>query len=205
MLNLFVTSEHMLRKSLNPIDWFKLFKESYQLAQVRTFLLYGFKNNKDNFLIKDAGVKGKGLFSKKAFKKGGLVFLMDGPTRFFKAETPEECYIYPDWYSVGKNIWIEPAPFFNHINHSCNPNLGLRTSREFVARRDIEPGEELNFDYSSTDDELPWVMNCSCGEASCRKEVGAIQLLSEQQYERLLPYVPKYFQTLRENYLRGKS
>lgn len=195
----------MLRKSYNPVEWFKLFKESYHLAQLRAFLRYGYRKNEGNFLIKDAGLKGKGLFSKVAFGKGDLVFLMEGPTRYFKAELPEECYVYPDWYSVDKNVWIEPAPFFNHINHSCNPNLGLRTSREFVARHDIAPGEELSFDYSSTDDELPWIMNCSCGEANCRKEVGAIQLLTKQQYKELLPFVPKYFQRLRENYLRSKS
>lgn len=193
----------MLRQTYNPIDWYKLIKESYPLASIKAFLFYGFKNNDNNFLIRDAGVKGNGLFSKVAFKEGELVFLMEGPTRFFKAEIPSECYIYPDWYSVDKNIWIEPAPFFNNINHSCNPNLGLRTSREFVARRNINPGEELSFDYSTTDDELPWIMDCECGELNCRRKVGAIQLLSEQQFQEIMPYVPKYFQQLRKDYLKN--
>ena len=40
-----------------------------------------------------------------------------------------------------------------HLNHSCEPNLGLQGQIAFVAMRDIAADEELTFDYAMTDDE----------------------------------------------------
>jgi uncharacterized protein len=55
-----------------------------------------------------------------------------------------------------------------HLNHSCDPNLGLQGQIVFVAFRDIAAGEELTIDYAMTDDE-PYEMECQCGSATCRK------------------------------------
>ena len=35
------------------------------------------------------------------------------------------------------------------VNHSCDPNGGMKYSVQVVAMRRIEPGEELSFDYSA--------------------------------------------------------
>ena len=43
------------------------------------------------------------------------------------------------------------------INHSCDPNVGVAKqlneggSYDFVALRDIQEGEELRFDYETTE------------------------------------------------------
>ena len=57
-----------------------------------------------------------------------------------------------------------------HLNHSCDPNLGLRGQIVFVSLRDIETDEELTFDYAMTDDEH-YEMRCDCGSARCRGTV----------------------------------
>ena len=54
-----------------------------------------------------------------------------------------------------------------HLNHCCEPNLGLQGQIVFVALRDIAIDEELTFDYTMNDDE-PGEMQCSCGTPSCR-------------------------------------
>ena len=54
-----------------------------------------------------------------------------------------------------------------HLNHSCEPNLGLQGQIVFVALRDVAVGEELTFDYAMNDDE-PGEMQCHCGMATCR-------------------------------------
>lgn len=57
------------------------------------------------------------------------------------------------------------------INHSCNPNAGIRGQISLVAMRPIDAGEEITFDYAMTDgatfDEFP----CACGSPSCRGRV----------------------------------
>ncbi|MEY4026238.1 MAG: hypothetical protein RL438_1751, partial [Actinomycetota bacterium] len=37
------------------------------------------------------------------------------------------------------------------INHSCEPNCGMRNATTIVAMRDIAVGEELTFDYAMSD------------------------------------------------------
>ena len=54
-----------------------------------------------------------------------------------------------------------------HLNHSCDPNLGIQGQIVFVALRDIEKDEELTFDYAMTDDEN-YEMECNCGSRQCR-------------------------------------
>jgi hypothetical protein len=58
-----------------------------------------------------------------------------------------------------------------YFNHSCEPNCGLNPALELVALRDIEDGEELNYDYSTTMLERHWTMDCSCNNKGCRKTI----------------------------------
>ncbi len=53
------------------------------------------------------------------------------------------------------------------INHSCEPNCGVRDLFRIVAMRLIVPGEEITWDYEMAEDD-DWEMRCSCGSASCR-------------------------------------
>jgi len=59
---------------------------------------------------------------------------------------------------------IEPV---DYMNHSCEPTCGVRGSVAVVARREIAPGEELTFDYGTTDTDR-WTLECGCGAATCR-------------------------------------
>ena len=53
------------------------------------------------------------------------------------------------------------------INHSCEPNLGIRGQITFVARRAIEAGDELTYDWAMEED-APAVTRCACGARRCR-------------------------------------
>gem|GEM_PF-244293 len=57
-----------------------------------------------------------------------------------------------------------------YLNHSCDPNTGIKGQISFVALNDIEPGEELTFDYA-TNVSCPYRLACQCGSALCRKIV----------------------------------
>lgn len=57
-----------------------------------------------------------------------------------------------------------------HLNHACEPNVGVEGQVVFVALRDIDPGEELVLDYAMMDDHDE-TMACRCESPSCRKTV----------------------------------
>jgi len=86
----------------------------------------------------------------------------------------------------------EPADF---INHSCDPNCELSGSVILVAARDIAAGEELCYDYATTDGSDYDEFECSCGAAACRGKVsGHDWMLPELQLRyrgTFSPYLAK--------------
>ena len=55
-----------------------------------------------------------------------------------------------------------------YSNHSCDPNLGIRSEITFVAMRHIRTGEELTHDWAMTDDD-DYSVECNCRAPDCRK------------------------------------
>lgn len=77
---------------------------------------------------------------------------------------------------VGPGRWARHGGLGPKVNHSCDPNCGVRLNVgeafDFVARRSIGTGQELTFDYAMrnfTIDHFPGV--CLCGTARCRGSV----------------------------------
>jgi hypothetical protein len=77
---------------------------------------------------------------------------------------------------VGPDRWALHGGLGPKVNHSCDPNCGVRLNDEqafdFVARRPISCGQELTFDYAMrnfTVDHFP--RECLCGAAQCRGSV----------------------------------
>lgn len=58
-----------------------------------------------------------------------------------------------------------------YVNHSCDPNAGVRDCTELVALKPVEAGSEVTFDYSTSMAEDGWEMDCACGSAICRGRV----------------------------------
>jgi hypothetical protein len=57
------------------------------------------------------------------------------------------------------------------MNHSCDPTTWWAGSITLVARRDIEAGEEITYDYSTADLDHIFEMKCTCGSPRCRGTV----------------------------------
>lgn len=85
----------------------------------------------------------------------------------------------------------EPSDF---INHSCNPNAGIRGQITLVAMRPIVEGEEITFDYAMADstpyDEFP----CSCGAATCRGRVSGADWTHPELWTRYSGYFSTYLE-----------
>jgi uncharacterized protein len=74
---------------------------------------------------------------------------------------------------IGDDLYIAPVSAEEressmlYLNHSCEPNLGMRGEITFVAMRPICAGEELTHDWATTDDG-DYSIRCHCGAPSCR-------------------------------------
>jgi uncharacterized protein len=69
---------------------------------------------------------------------------------------------------IGPQIAAEVEESLMYLNHSCEPNIGVRGQITFVALSDIPPGCELTIDYAMIYANPSKPMRCSCGAPQCR-------------------------------------
>jgi hypothetical protein len=72
------------------------------------------------------------------------------------------------------------------VNHSCDPNAGLRFTPAgvfLVAIRDIAAGDEISWDYSTTLLGSNWHMICQCRSPGCRRVIGNFATLDPDRQE----------------------
>jgi uncharacterized protein len=133
---------------------------------------------------------GKGLFAADDIKKDE--FIADFNGQIYEAEKVSDLPKNIADYAIQfeKHKWRD-SDFAWHINHSCNPNCGIRGLFQIVAMRDIQKGEELFYDYEMTEDS-DWKMECKCGEPNCRKIIGAYSNMPQEVREKYKGYISEW-------------
>lgn len=136
------------------------------------------------------GKFGQGLFAAEDIKKDEFIAEFDG--KVYEADEvmdlPEE--IANHAVQVERHKWVG-SNFACNINHSCNPNCGIKGLFQIVAMRDIRKGEELFYDYEMTEDSN-WRMECHCGEPNCRKIIGAYRNMPQEFRDKYRGYISEW-------------
>ena len=87
------------------------------------------------------------------------------------------------------------------INHSCSPTCQLRNATQLIAMSNIAIGEELTYDYATSDASDYDEFECACGSDNCRGRItGNDWKLSDLQTRYLQmfsPYVQRKIQASR--------
>jgi hypothetical protein len=128
---------------------------------------------------------GRGVFASRAFRTGERILTFVGEP-FDRSHPIHSTPQGANLLQVGPEEYILPRPVGLFVNHSCNPNAGLRGTRTLVAIRDIAEGEEIRFDYSTNMDEDLWTMACACHEPGCRGLIGDFKHLPESVRARYI-------------------
>ena len=140
--------------------------------------------------VKKSGIHNYGVFARTRIKKGTKVIEYTG--QYCTKEESDKrqdrdanngtVYVF----TLNKKYDIDGAVGGSHarlINHSCDPNCETLTDDDhiwIIAIRDIEPGEELSYDYNYDTDayeEHP----CRCGAKNCRGYI-----IGEEHHEKLV-------------------
>jgi hypothetical protein len=141
---------------------------------------------------------GKGVFANKNFKKNEKILEFKG--RLIKREEIPNLQKPDDdrYVQIEKKGYLGPSnDLDDFINHSCNPNTGLKIKNGkaiLVSIRKIKKGEEITYDYSTTMDEDNWEIDCLCEAKNCRKRIRDFKYLPksiQKKYIRL-GIVPEY-------------
>lgn len=139
--------------------------------------------------------RGQGIFALRDFCVGELILSATGEV----VRKQTEYSIQIDW-----DRHLEPKPLARFINHSCDPNLGVKTNThgfpDFVVIRAISAGEELTFDYAMTeyrhyerdDPALEFDLTCHCGTLICRGKLGYFSELPSELKEKYAGFISDY-------------
>ena len=136
------------------------------------------------FEIRSSRVHGKGAFALRRIKRGTRVaeYLGERITHGEADSRYEDCDVNDNHtflFVVDKRTVIDAGINGNDarfLNHACDPNCEseIEDRRVFIdAIKDIEPGEELNYDYQIGREKgdpanVDEIYACRCGSAKCR-------------------------------------
>jgi L-threonylcarbamoyladenylate synthase len=151
--------------------------------------------------IRRSSVAGHGLFTQKKIRRGQKILRLSGQ-RVEGAYHHDDIIEDPMMVGVDLGVWLKPSPRHPErwLNHSCNPNAILGAHAEFFALRDIASGEEIVFDYSTSEADPWWTMTCHCGAANCRHTIRAFQYLPKKLKRRYRPLVAPWLRNVEQLY-----
>lgn len=80
---------------------------------------------------------------------------------------------------VGKDLHLQPdGRPWAFLNHSCDPNSRIDfTTWTLVATRRIERGEQVTFNYLTTEWDLASPFPCACGAEACKGWIRGLRYL----------------------------
>jgi SET domain-containing protein len=145
------------------------------------------ENGREPFhVVRQSHIHGRGVFAARRIRKGTRIIEYVGE----RIDNKEADRRYDDTrmkrhhtflFTLDKNTVIDGAISAgggdaSYINHSCDPNCeAVITGKKIYihAKRTIEPGEELAYDYQyertgENDQELEKFYICKCGADNCR-------------------------------------
>lgn len=140
---------------------------------------------------------GMGVFASKPFARGEFILSAKGrilDDADFEDGSYEDCHCL----QIGEHTYIGASgEIDDFVNHSCDPNAGYKITGEqadLVAIRDIQAGEEITFDYSTSMHNDANELDCACGAPHCRGRIRDFQYLPTELKARYvsLGIVPEF-------------
>lgn len=127
--------------------------------------------------IRESDISGMGTFALKRIAPFEYIFTLSGELINTSPDVDHLCQKHgitgDDPLQIGDELFLVCNHASKTINHSCYPNTGLRNESDMYAIREILPGDEITYDYSTTSGiNDTWTMSCGCSAEVCRKVVG---------------------------------
>ncbi|MDX8378621.1 MAG: SET domain-containing protein-lysine N-methyltransferase [Gallionella sp.] len=151
----------------------------------------------DGFELRVSDQKGEGIFSTRSFKIGEIVMVGTIEKKLDKNHSHAS--------QIGEYEYIFHAGLISKVNHSCDPNCGIRINEtgahDFVAMREIVINKEITFDYAMRNygvDYFP--KQCMCGSAICRGKITGWKDLPVERKKMYKGFVAPYLLELDDKY-----
>src|SRR5262245_58269806 len=149
---------------------------------------------------RSSSIQGRGLFARDAITRGEIVAVKGGAIMDSASLARVRDVVSPAEIQVEDGLYIGPLSADEVeanilcLNHSCNPNVGVRGQITFVAMLDIPAGAELTLDYAIIDGDPAERMACACGAPECRQLINGDDLRLQELQRRYASYFSRYLQ-----------
>lgn len=141
-----------------------------------------------------------GLIATAPFCAGDVLLPITGvvvrePSRY-SLQIAESAHIVPPSEAMQRAAETENYRWC-FMNHGCRPNVRIDAARRaMIALSDIAPGDELLFDYNTTEWDMAEPFTCHCGVPDCYGIVRGFRHLPPDQQARLVPIAAPHLLTL---------
>lgn len=142
----------------------------------------------DGFELRSILGKGEGVFASRFFSPGEVVMI--GHVEH------ELDHNHSHASQVGEDRFVLHGGLIPKLNHSCDPNCGIRLNRgahDIVARLPIAPGDEITFDYAMRNYTIEhFLSDCRCQAQCCRGKITGWKDLPAQRKVDYRGFVAPY-------------
>jgi hypothetical protein len=143
-------------------------------------------------------IQGKGYIAQGLIRQGEVISRLDGAYTLYAisevqtwdAAAIDELLHYG--YQCSATEIVQEHGDEKYMNHSCNPNTWWADDHTMIARRDIQAGEEITYDYATTEVTLDFTMQCYCGSSLCRGVVTNKDHVDPQWQARFGDHLPTH-------------
>ncbi len=150
----------------------------------------------DGFELRRTGSKGEGVFATRSFQAGETVMLGCIVRELDRND--------PHASQVGERLFVLHAGLIHKVNHSCDPNCGIRLNssgaHDLIARTPIAVGDEITFDYAMRNYSVEFFpAHCRCGARHCRGRITGWKDLPAQRKADYQGFVAPYLMEMDDN------
>lgn len=137
---------------------------------------------------------GFAVIAKREIKKGELIAKIDGtiytPTILEKLSEKKYRDVRSHAIQFHPDKWRD-SMLARLLNHSCQPNCGIKNLFNIVSMRVIKKGEELTWDYDMAENDN-WRMKCKCGSKNCRGVIRGYRYLPDSFRKKYKGYISRW-------------
>lgn len=121
------------------------------------FIIY-YLCQQNEFLIQSSNIHGKGLFSKKSYKKGDIII-----QHLFPYKPANRIIKHPIDDQDFNKIIMKEGLYINHCSKKYNTTIITKDYKTFqlIALKSIQPYEELTSNYDRVNKHIPFIANSS--------------------------------------------
>jgi SET domain-containing protein len=138
--------------------------------------------------------KGRALLANKNLRKGSLVIK-------FGFDSVKSCRnASPESVQIDENKFLDSKHYYasDYINHSCNPSTKIDFAEMyFVAIKDIKKGQEITYNYLTTEYDMAkdgLDFDCKCSSKKCFGRIKGFKFLNKAQKLELKPLLSPFLQ-----------